>query len=394
MNAIQQKEALTQELEGLVADVKAGDEKAIARAEAIVDEISELDTIISKASEKAATIEALGQTSESTPRKGADMSQKQQYRDVAEATVAAVKDAGLRRGEPGRVAAEFKAATDTVVSPNPGDLEISDRVVAGPSGISAVRALFPVEQVSSPTIGFYRLSTEGTAGAVAEGGAKPQISAVGELITVGLKKIAAFLRMTDELIEDYPRLVSAIRGRLLHAKEIAIENQLINGSGAGANITGLLNQGIGTATYTAGSAEDVADAIFEAAMTIKDASGYDADAIIINPVDMATLRLAKDANDQYYGGGFFQGAYGNGAELGMYPAIWGMRVAVSTAIAQGTIIVGAFRTCSAIAQKGGVRVELGYDTDDFSHDRVSLRGEERLALEVFDPSGFVALTAE
>jgi hypothetical protein len=69
-----------------------------------------------------------------------------------------------------------------------------------------------------------------------------------------------------------------------------------------------------------------------------------------------------------------------------------MRVAISAFCPQGTIIVGAFRQASALAIKGGTRVETGYDGVDFSHDRITLRVEERLALEIFEPQAFYALT--
>lgn len=396
MNATEKKAALTAQLEALVDDVKAGDEEAMTKADDLVAELAEVDELIEKADEKAATIAALGQTSAQAPKKGIEMDEKKTFVDVAEATVAAIKDAGLERGiKGGKVAAEVKAATDTVVSPNPGDVQIQDRVVAGRYvSMSAVEALFPVENVSAPTIGYYRITTEGTANTVAENGAKPQMSAAATLVTVGLKKIAAIMKVTDEFIEDYPRLVSAIRGRLHNAKKIAVENQLINGNGSGANLTGLLNAGISTATYAAtATAQDKADGIYAAAMKIKEDTGYDADGVILNPADMQALRLAKDGNLQYFGGGFFQNEYGNGEARELYPAIWGLRVAVSSQITAGTIVVGAFRTEAAIARKGGERVEVGYDGEDFSHDRVTLRGEERLALEVFDPKGFVRLTA-
>jgi hypothetical protein len=59
-----------------------------------------------------------------------------------------------------------------------------------------------------------------------------------------------------------------------------------------------------------------ADDIFAAMMTVKGASNYNADAIVINPADYQRLRLAKDGGNsgQYYGGGYFYGPYGNGVK--------------------------------------------------------------------------------
>lgn len=390
MNVKEKRKALVQELQGLVDDVKSGDEASIKRADAIVAELEEVDEHLAKAAEKADTLARLGQTSKET-HKGVNMNNS--ARSLGEAAVEAIKKAGLARGvQPGTAAAEFKAATDTIVEPVPGDIQISDRVVTYPNGELYVRDLFPTEFVSAPTIGFYQVTTEGTADTVAEDGAKPQLSAEGTLVTVPLTKVAGIMKIADEMIEDYPRLVSAINRRGVYEKDLAVEDQLINGSGTAPDLTGLLAGGISTGTWVnGGGAADMAEAIYNAAMTIKLTTGHDADGVIINPADWAIIRLAKDGNDQYYGGGYFDGQYGT--QLGgLYPEIWGMRVAISAFCPQGTIIVGAFRPGSALAIKGGTRVDLNYDGVDFSHDRCTLRIEERIALEIFEPHAFYALT--
>lgn len=390
MNAKEKKASLLAELEGLVEGVKSGDSEAISRSDEIVTELEQVDEHLAKAAEKAATLEALGKTS-APIAKGVKM---ESPKSLGEAVVESIKSAGLaRNSHPGKALAEFKAATDTVVSPVPGDLQISNRIVALPNGRLQVRDLFPTEQVSSPTIGFYQITTEGTADTVAEDGAKPQMSAEPALVTTSLKKVAAILKVTDEMLEDYPRLVSVIQERGIYAKDLATEDQILNGTGTGADLTGLLNTtGIGTDTYANGAdAQAKAEAIYAAAMDIKAATGYDADAVILNPADFEEIRLAKDGNDQYLGGGFFQNSYGNGA-YALTPDIWGMRVALSSYVTAGTIVVGAFRQSAALAVKGGTRVEVGYDGTDFSHDRVTLRIEERMALEVFAPAGFMVLT--
>lgn len=316
-----------------------------------------------------------------------------EIKSLGGAAVEAIKKAGLTRGaQPGTAVAEFKAATDTIVEPVPGDIQISDRVVTYPNGALYVRDLFPTEFVSAPTIGFYQITTEGTADTVAEDGAKPQLSADGVLKTVALTKVAGIMKITDEMLEDYPRLVSAIDRRGVYAKDLAVEDQLINGTGTAPDMTGLLAGGINTATWAqGGDSQAIAEAIYNAAMNIKLTTGYDADGVIINPADWAGIRLAKDGNDQYFGGGFFEGQYGTNFG-GLYPELWGMRVAISAFCPQGTIIVGAFRQASALAIKGGTRVETGYDGVDFSHDRITLRVEERIALEIFEPQAFYALT--
>lgn len=390
MNVKEKRAALVSELQGLVESVKAGDEASIKRADDIVAELEGIDEHLAKAAEKADTLAKLGETSKHT-HKGVKMSDN--IKSLGDAAVEAIKKAGLTRGsQPGTAVAEFKAATDTIVEPVPGEIQISDRISTYPNGPLYVRDLFPTEFVSAPTIGFFQVTTEGTADTVAEDGAKPQLSAAGELVTVPLTKVAGIMKITDEMLEDYPRLVSAIERRGVYAKDLAVEDQLINGTGTAPDLTGLLAAGINAGTWVnGGDAQDMVEAIYGAAMNIKLTTGYDADGVIINPADWALIRLAKDGNDQYFGGGFFEGQYGT-AFGGLYPEIWGMRVAISAYCPQGSIIVGAFRQASALAIKGGTRVDLNYDGVDFSHDRITLRVEERLALEIFVPEAFYALT--
>lgn len=394
MNAKERQAVLKEELTGLVASVKSGDESAIERAEELVDELEEVGKLIEKAEEKAAIMEELGKTSSKRSKEigGSKMDPK----NLGEAAVEALKKSGIVRGQvAGTAVADFdaKAATDTIVSPSPGDVEYQGRVVDVRSASRVVRDLMPEERVSAPTFGYYKYETEGTATAVLEDGEKPQTSGSATLVTESLKTYGHYLTVTDEMLEDYGRLVPTINSRAVYLKDLAVDAALINGNGQGGTITGFLNvDGTQTATYAQGAdAQAIADAIYGAALDVKEQTGYDADAVIMNPADYKAIRLAKDENGQYFGGGYSQNAYGNG-DVDLYPGIWGLKVALSSNITQGTFIIGAFGIGAAVATKGGTRVEMGYNGTDFSHDRVSLRAVDRVALEVFVPEAFVILT--
>ena len=125
---------------------------------------------------------------------------------------------------------------------------------------------------------------------------------------------------------------------------------------------------------------------------VQTATGMAADSIIINPVDYQALRLSKDANGQYYGGGFFSGLYGVGG-IDFQPPIWGLKTVVSAAVAAKTVVVGALKPASTVYRKGGVRVEsTNSDQGKFTKDIVTTRIEERLALAVRVPAAIVRTT--
>lgn len=238
-------------------------------------------------------------------------------------------------------------------------------------------------------------SVEGAFATVAEGGAKPQLHMTDPTTrTDALKKIAGFIKFTDEMAEDAEFWVSEITQRGLYLLALAEENQLLNGAGTGSTVQGLLNRtGIQTEAAAADvSGADNADALFRAMTKVQTATGLTADGVIINPADYQALRLSKDDNGQYFGGGFFQGQYGNGG-MEWQPPLWGLRTVVSAAVASGTAVVGAFNAATTVYRKGGVRVEsTNSHASDFTSNLITTRIEERVALAVRIPSAVVKVT--
>lgn len=291
----------------------------------------------------------------------------------------------------------FKAATDNQVTNggifSPVLTEVDRTIVQGVRPRLVVADLLGSGTISGNAISYFvEGALEGAFTTVAEAGAKPQLHVVDPTtVTDSLKKIAGFVKFTDEMTEDLDFYVSEINGRLLYELAKFEEQQLLNGAGTGSTVQGILLRS-GIQTETGASIADNADAVFRAMTKVGTGSGLDADGIVINPADYQTFRLKKDSNNQYYGGGFFAGEYGNGT-LTAQPPLWGMRTVVTPAITAGTILVGAFSQAATVYRKGGVRVEsTNSHASDFTSNLVTVRAEERLALAVRHPAGFVKLT--
>ena len=276
----------------------------------------------------------------------------------------------------------IKAATDPQTSPV-GAVDFVttfDRnVVTGTRVPLVIRDLFGAEQISGSTLVYLvEGAIQGAPAVTAEGAEKPQVHFADPTPkTVSLAKVACHIKESDEYINDYPFLASAINGRLLY--ELGLVEQ-------GKLVTDLLGtSGIQTGTYAAtGTATDIADAILQAAMDVQASTGFAADAVALNPADWFILRTGK-YNGQYYGGGYF-----GGQDI---PNLWGIPVCVSAAITSGTVIVGAFKTCGSVVTHGGVSVEAtNTNEDDFVKNLMTIRAEERLALAVRRPAGFKKLT--
>src|SRR5690625_810586 len=227
---------------------------------------------------------------------------------------------------------------------------------------------------------------------VAENAKKPGITFPDyDEITESLKKIAGWIKISDEMAEDLPFIVTEINNRLLYQLLMFEEDALLNGTGTGSSITGILNRE-GLQTETSGGAQDNLDALYRALTKVQLATGLNADGVVMHPLDYQALRLSKDGNGQYLAGGPFLGQYGQGG-FSAQPPVWGQTPIITTAIPQGTALVGAGKQAATVYRKGGIRVETSnIDGEDFTHNRFTVLAEMRELLAVRQPSAFVEVT--
>ena len=362
---VEMKDALA----ALKERIEADDVEAIEEGVRLKADIEAKEIEIAQAEAKAAVLEAIGK----------DTNEEKKDMD-------GIKDMDLTalKGRRGTVSTYIKAASDFEATSTVYDYS---RNVGEYRPSFGVRDLFARESISGNALTYYVMGEVETSGdlneAVSEGAEKNQIHVVYTPTTAALDKLAAYLKESDELIEDIPYLESAIRTRGMQAFEGAVESYLIS---ALAGTTGV--QSVGTAVSF--------DTILQAKQDIRSVTGYAADAIVINPADLATLLQSKDDNGQYLLGGPAFGAYGNGS-YNSNPRIWGLQVIESAAVPQGACIVGAFASAASVVTKAGegLRVEISNsDQDDFIKNLVTVRIEERILLAVRRPDAFAIVGAE
>lgn len=395
MSKTAELKAAREELKAIAAKMaeQTATEDEKERAKKLNDEvIPELQDAVDAIASDAETLKGIMATVNS----GSDPDDEPKARNLGEHVKSAI-GAQLRRGvKQDLVAPAFKAATDVVSTPSTIAGALTDydtNLVLGKRRNLTIADLLGSETIQGNALTYYvEGAYEGTIGTTAEGAKKSQLSfGAPTAVTESLKKIAAFYKETDELLEDAQWLADSINDRLVYLVNVEEEDQLLNGDGTGSNLTGIMGRsGVQTATYAAGA---LADTILKAMADVRNASPFAADAIVINPTDYYTLRTSKDSNGQYFGGGYFSGAYGNGSVVEQLP-IWGLRTVVTAAIPAGTVLVGAFAQGASVIRKGGLSVEVANtNEDDFISNRVTVRGEERIALAVRYPAAFVKLTA-
>lgn len=233
---------------------------------------------------------------------------------------------------------------------------------------------------------------------VAEKGAKPQLDLTLTRRQDNVTKIANVAKVTDEMFQDAPAFESYLSNRMIFGVKRVEEAQLLNGNGTSPNLQGILNRtGLAPAVVTAVglTALKAMEGIYNQITALRATSFVEPDAIVIHPTDWQTIRLGKDAQNQYYAGGPFTGAYGNPGPSNV-DMLWGLKAVITTAIAQGTVLVGGFQECAQVFRRQGITLEMtNSNVDDFVNNLITLRAEERLALAVYRPAGFgkVTLTA-
>jgi HK97 family phage major capsid protein len=261
-----------------------------------------------------------------------------------------------------------------------------------------VSDLFMSGQTSGNTIRYVveGTATSGAAG-VAEAGTKPESTLGLGTRDEPVKKIATILPISEEMLEDAPAIQSYINGRLTLFVRIEEERQLLRGTSGGNEVQGLLTSR-NVPVYAGGTAAgNRAEQLFKAMNGMRGSAFVEPDWMVVSPSDWEAIRLLKDTANQYYGGGPFLGPYGGpqgpvsatGQLSGAQDTIWGKPVYVTGAIGAGTAVIGS-RESAQVFRKGGISVEAtNSHSNYFQLNLVAIRAEERLALAVYRPGGFV-----
>lgn len=273
---------------------------------------------------------------------------------------------------------QFKATLDTLTGYAPQAVRLPTIITPGEQG-PTVASLLPSGNTSANAIPYMEETTAVNAAAeTAEGDAKPEATLAFTEKSSAVKKIAVFLPVTDELFGDVPAMRSYVENRLRSFVIQREDGQLLNGNGAGANLRGILNT-VGIQTQAKG-ADPVPDAVYKAVTKIGVNAFLDASGVVMHHNDWQDVRLLRTVDGIYI--------WGSPADPGPN-RIWGLPVVLTTRIAEGTALVGAFRDAAQIFRRSEIAFAVSDSHSDFfQKNLLALRVEERLALVVFRPLAF------
>jgi len=245
-----------------------------------------------------------------------------------------------------------------------------------------VAELIPQTQTSQSAVQYMEETTFTNAAAeTAEGGTYPEAALAFTEQTSLVRKISVFLPVTDEQLDDEPRMRGIIDNRLPFMVRQRLDSQILVGNGTAPNLRGILNT-IGVQTQAKG-ADPTPDAVYKAMVAVQVTGQAQPNLAVFHPNDWQDVRLLRTADGLYI--------WGNPSDAGP-ERIWGLQVALAQAITQNTALVGDTNYLELAVRRGvDTQVSNSHSTF-FIEGKQAIRADMRVALVVYRPTAFCTVT--
>ena len=183
-----------------------------------------------------------------------------------------------------------------------------------------------------------------------------------------------FIHTSAQVLQDSAVLDAFLKNRMFYGLRVNEDNQILNGTGANGELSGLLKAGNFTAYNRAGGSPDT-DTPRERigrALTQVELADYSPSGIVINPVDWETIKLALKTEPKDY-------------------SLFGVPVAVTNAIASGSFLTGDFARAAVLFDRKAPDFQYSYHNDiNYQKNLVTLKIDERASLVVSNPAALVS----
>lgn len=236
----------------------------------------------------------------------------------------------------------------------------------------------------APTVFYPRITGGATAAAmVAEGAVKPESTVTVSRFEAPFRKIAHWLQVTQEAMDDNAGLAALLRAEGLAGLVEKESQQLLTGTGTGQDLVGLVGA-TGTLTYAKAAGELRSVAIRNGMNTLRTtAAKLTAKQIILNPTTWTRIETEVGSDGQYLNRPNTQQA--------ATPQLWGVPVLTSTHIGVDDALVADLTASSVLY----VRQAPSVMVDPFTlatSNTIRIVIEERLSHALIEPRAVLRVT--
>lgn len=256
---------------------------------------------------------------------------------------------------------------------NQRPLVIRDLITSGTTTSDAIH--YPIEGVWTNNAAVVAEATD-VSGST---GAKPQSDFNFTEGSTTVKTIAHWVAASRQALADVGILRMYIDNFLRYGLDEELEDQILNGSGAGNNFTGITNT---SGTTTQAWDTDILTTLRRARTKVRITGRATPTAYALHPNDWEDIDLLKDNEGRYY--------YGGPAVLGV-PRIWGLPVVESEAVVEGTGVVADWRRAVILDREQTQILTSDSHSDFFVRNLIAILAELRAAFFVTRPAAFVEI---
>lgn len=243
-----------------------------------------------------------------------------------------------------------------------------------------IRDLLTAIPVSGQNYTYFRedVHTRGAA-TVAEGGLKPTSNVTFTNVTDRVKKIAVWMPVTDEALDDVPQMFAYLQQLLRYDLKLEEEAQILKGDGLGENLPGLMTQATTYNTALSKAGDTAIDLVRRAIYQVRKQSQMSADGVVMTELDWMNIELQKDGENRYL--------FANLQGL-VTPILWGRPVITSDSMDEGDadtggeFLVANFARSTTLFDRMSFLFKMGLINDQFIKNERALLVEERLGLGV------------
>jgi HK97 family phage major capsid protein len=197
-----------------------------------------------------------------------------------------------------------------------------------------------------------------------------------------VQKITDSIPVTDEQLEDAEQVASLLNQRLAFGVRQRLDQQILVGNGTSPNLRGMIN--VASIQTQAKGADNYIVAFMKALTLLRYTGRCTPSGAIYHPTDWQSTMLTQNANGDFLFGNPFQGAGPS--------SLFGIPVALSDALSQGTAIVADLANFTRIDNRRGVNVMTGYTGTQFTEGKVTIRADLRAAFTVTRAAAICTIT--